>query len=74
LGNRLDALAYPGALALGLPIGSGMIEIGTGMSSKPGSKRPATLGCPDTPTQSSSCAFSTPTTDASRSGTDPHQE
>lgn len=28
LGNRLDALDYPGALALGLPIGSGMIESG----------------------------------------------
>ncbi len=28
LANRLDALDYPGALALGLPIGSGMIESG----------------------------------------------
>lgn len=28
LGNRLDALDYPRALALGLPIGSGMIESG----------------------------------------------
>ena len=28
LNNRLDALDYPGALALGLPIGSGMIESG----------------------------------------------
>ena len=28
LGNRLDALDYPGALALGLPIGSGLIESG----------------------------------------------
>lgn len=28
LRNRLDALDYPGALALGLPIGSGMIESG----------------------------------------------
>jgi hypothetical protein len=28
LGNRLDCLDYPGALALGLPIGSGMIESG----------------------------------------------
>lgn len=28
LTNRLDALDYPGALALGLPIGSGMIESG----------------------------------------------
>jgi hypothetical protein len=28
LSNRLDALDYPGALALGLPIGSGMIESG----------------------------------------------
>lgn len=28
LSNRLDSLDYPGALALGLPIGSGMIESG----------------------------------------------
>jgi hypothetical protein len=28
LSNRLDCLDYPGALALGLPIGSGMIESG----------------------------------------------
>ena len=28
LNNRLDCLDYPGALALGLPIGSGMIESG----------------------------------------------
>jgi len=28
LSHRLDALDYPGALALGLPIGSGMIESG----------------------------------------------
>ena len=28
LANRLDCLDYPGALALGLPIGSGMIESG----------------------------------------------
>ena len=28
LGHRLDALDYPGALALGLPIGSGLIESG----------------------------------------------
>ena len=28
LGNRLDALDYPGALALGLPIGSGLIKSG----------------------------------------------
>jgi len=28
LSNRLDALDYPGALALGLPIGSGLIESG----------------------------------------------
>jgi hypothetical protein len=28
LTNRLDSLDYPGALALGLPIGSGMIESG----------------------------------------------
>ena len=28
LHNRLDCLDYPGALALGLPIGSGMIESG----------------------------------------------
>ena len=28
LGHRLDCLDYPGALALGLPIGSGMIESG----------------------------------------------
>ena len=28
LGNRLDFLDYPGALALGLPIGSGLIESG----------------------------------------------
>ena len=28
LNNRLDSLDYPGALALGLPIGSGMIESG----------------------------------------------
>lgn len=28
LGNRLDCLDYPRALALGLPIGSGLIESG----------------------------------------------
>ena len=28
LSNRLDCLDYPGALKLGLPIGSGMIESG----------------------------------------------
>ena len=28
LNNRLDSLDYPGAIKLGLPIGSGMIESG----------------------------------------------
>ena len=39
LNNRLGCLDYPRALALGLPIGSGMIESGHRMCSRPASKR-----------------------------------
>jgi len=44
LNNRTDCLDYPRALRLGLPIGSGMIESGIGMSCRPDSKRPEPLG------------------------------
>jgi hypothetical protein len=47
LNNRLDCLDYPRALALGLPIGSGMIESGNRQVLQARLKQAGTAWLPD---------------------------
>jgi hypothetical protein len=51
ISNRRHCLDYPRALQLGLPIGSGMIEVGHCQSFRLGSKWLALLGYTSTPTK-----------------------
>ena len=68
LNHRLDCLDYPGALALGLPIGSGMIESGHRHVLPARLKKAAPPGYPTTPTNSPTCASCAPMTHGPLSG------
>jgi hypothetical protein len=67
--NRFGFLDYPGALALGLPIGSGMIESGHRYALHARLKKAGTAWLrTSTPTRSPTCAFSESITNGAQSG------